>query len=140
MLGAAAATVAIAAAFVRTRPQRVVVAGSSMEPTLEAGEWAIAVAPRRLRRGAVVVVEHQERPGFEMVKRIVAGPGDRIGDRLLESGEWWVEGDRPDASTDSRTFGPVPASAVTARLVAVYGPGMPHLLRRRSDVPAPPTM
>ena len=46
-----------------------------MRPTLEPGEWALAVAPRGDLLGEVVVVEHPERPGFEMVKRVVAGPG-----------------------------------------------------------------
>lgn len=94
-----------------------------MLPTLLPGDWCLAVAPRRFAPGDVVMVEHPERPGYEMVKRLVGGPGDHRGGRLLASDEWWVEGDRSDASTDSRHFGPVPTEALKAKVLLVYGPG-----------------
>ena len=93
-----------------------------MVPTLLPGEWALAVSRRRYRRGAVVVVEHPGRPGYEIVKRLVAGPGDRIADRTLGADEYWVEGDRPDASTDSRHFGPVRGEHLKAAVLLVYWP------------------
>jgi hypothetical protein len=47
-------------------------------PTLLPGDWALAVARRRYRRGDVVVVEHPGRPRYEMVKRIGGtGSADR---------------------------------------------------------------
>jgi type IV secretory pathway protease TraF len=92
-----------------------------MEPSLSNGEWAIAMH-RRPRVGSVVVVEHPERPGFELVKRVVAAPGDAVAGRRLGAGEWWVEGDSPGASTDSRSFGPVPRSAIRGQVVLVYSP------------------
>jgi type IV secretory pathway protease TraF len=72
--------------------------------------------------GDVVVVEHPDRPAYEMVKRITAAPGQRVGDRTLEPDEWWVEGDYPGASTDSRTFGPVGRDALRAKVVLIYWP------------------
>src|SRR5574342_399368 len=94
-----------------------------MAPTLEEGDWAIAVAPGRLRQGHVVVVEHPARPGFEMVKRITGTPGDLASSgRILAADEYWVEGDRPERSTDSRHFGPVGRHHVRARIRAVYWP------------------
>ncbi len=93
-----------------------------MVPTLMPGDWALAVARHRFRRGSVVVVEHPGRPGYEMVKRITAGPGDRVGDRVLGADELWVEGDREDASTDSRHFGPVRREQVKAKVLLVYWP------------------
>lgn len=97
-----------------------------MLPTLEPGDWALAVAPgprRRFRRGDIVVVEHPERPGFEMVKRVTAVPGDLAPDgRTLGADEFWVRGDAPESSTDSRTFGPVPRERVKARVRLVYWP------------------
>jgi type IV secretory pathway protease TraF len=92
-----------------------------MEPSLSDGEWAIALR-RRVRVGLVVVVEHPERPGFELLKRIVAAPGDAVAERRLGAGEWWVEGDASEASTDSRSFGPVSGSAIRGRVVVVYFP------------------
>jgi len=114
---------AIVYAIVRWRPFRVVVGGDSMSPTLEPGDWALAVSPRRIRRGDLVVLEHPERPGFEMVKRITGIPDDLTPDgRILEADEYWAEGDNPSGSTDSRHFGPVPRDHVKARVMLVYWP------------------
>jgi nickel-type superoxide dismutase maturation protease len=122
-IGAAAAVgVGVAWACVRWRPSRIAVEGGSMAPTLAPGDWALAVPTRRFRRRDVVVVEHPERPGYEMVKRIEASPGDTIGDRVLGPDEWWVEGDLPAASTDSRQFGPVRTDAIRAKVLLVYWP------------------
>ena len=93
-----------------------------MVPTLMPGDWALAVARRRFRRGDIVVVEHPGRPGYEMVKRITGVPNERIGDRTLADDELWVVGDREDASTDSRHFGPVRREQVKAKVVLVYWP------------------
>lgn len=107
----------------RWRPFRVEIEGPSMAPTLVPGDWALAVPARRLVRGTVVVVEHPRRPGFEMVKRIVAVPGERAPDgRLLGSEEWWLEGDNPAASTDSRHFGPVLRHDIKAKIAGTYWP------------------
>ena len=70
----------------------------------------------------MVVVEHPERPGFELVKRIDGVPGDRIGALLLEDGRYWVAGTRPEESTDSRWFGPVDAERIRGIVVLRYWP------------------
>ena len=93
-----------------------------MLPTLFPGDWALAVATRRIRKGDVVVVEHPGRPGYEMVKRVASVPGERVGDRLLHPEEFWVLGDRPDASTDSRQFGPVLRERIKAKVLLIYWP------------------
>lgn len=94
-----------------------------MLPSLSPGDWALAVATARYRRGDVVVVEHPGRPGFEMVKRLVALPGDLTPDgRELGPEEFWIEGDRREASTDSRSFGPVRQEHLKARVRLVYWP------------------
>ena len=121
-VGAAASVALLAIAVLRWRPTRLEIEGASMVPTLLPGEWALAVSRRRYRRGEVVVVEHPGRPGYEIVKRLVAGPGDRIADRVLADDEYWVEGDRPDASTDSRHFGPVRDEHLKAAVLLVYWP------------------
>ena len=104
---------ALAWTCLRLRPARVRIEGASMEPTLLGGDWALAFTPRTFRRGDVVVVEHPELVGYEMVKRLI---------RIVDTDQYWVEGDSPDASTDSRTFGPVSGSALKAKIVAVYWP------------------
>lgn len=121
----AGAVVAAAATytFFRWRPFRVEVQGDSMAPTLVAGDWALAVAPKTLRRGDVVVLEHPGRPGLEVVKRVAGVGGDLAPDgRILGRDEVWVEGDNPGRSTDSRHFGPVDRHVVRARVRLVYWP------------------
>ena len=122
------AGIAAAYGFQRWRPFPVEVAGTSMRPTLEPGDWAFAVRVRRVRRGDVVVVEHPERPGFELVKRVVHVAGDVTPDGSELVDEVWVEGDEPEASSDSSRFGPVPVGLVRGAVRLVWWP--PGRLRR----------
>jgi signal peptidase S26 family len=122
-LAALVVGIGVAYSFLRWRPFRVEIAGSSMAPTLLPGDWALAVKRRRPRRWDVVVVEHPARPGFEMVKRIVGIPDEPAPDgAMLGADEWWVEGDAPAESTDSRHFGPVRTEHVKATVRLVYWP------------------
>jgi nickel-type superoxide dismutase maturation protease len=73
------------------------VAGPSMEPTLSDGDWVLARSTDRAEPGDVVVVEHPDRAGLLVVKRV-----QRVG-----PDGYWVLGDAPGASTDSRQFGAV---------------------------------
>ena len=93
-----------------------------MSPTLEPGDFVIAVRPKALHAGRLVVLEHPERPGFEMVKRLAAGPGAVVDGRALGSDEWWVLGDLPSASTDSRSFGAVGPAEIRGEILARYWP------------------
>ena len=123
VVAGAAVTAAIIAACLRWRPSRVEIDGGSMAPALLPGDWALAVPARRVKVGDVVVLGHPERLGFELVKRIVAGPGDLAPDGTpLGADRWWVEGDVANASTDSRAFGPVPRSAIRLRVRLIYAP------------------
>jgi signal peptidase I len=110
---AAAAVAAAALAWAWWRPFRVAVDGDSMEPAFHAGDWLVATGRGRRRPGAVVVAEHPHRPGFDLVKRVRHGPGDAAPDlTTLATDQYWIEGDRPDRSTDSRAFGPVTGAAI----------------------------
>jgi signal peptidase I len=108
---------AAGAAVALAGTRRLEVAGSSMTPTLVAGDRLVVVRlPARwpLRRGDLVALP-DPRPGEGhrlLVKRVVApGPAD------VE-----VTGDHRAASTDSATFGPVPRRSVVGRVVYRYGP------------------
>jgi mitochondrial inner membrane protease subunit 2 len=116
------AGIAAAYGFRRWRPSRIEVEGGSMRPTLEPGDWAIAFRARRLHRGDVVVVEHPDRVGFELIKRVTHLPGDVAPDGLGLVDRLWVEGDDPEGSSDSRSFGPLPMGLVRGRVWLVWWP------------------
>ena len=122
-----ALVVAAAAAVARYRPARVAIEGSSMAPTHLPDDWVLVVTPDHFDRDDVVVVEHPQRPGYEIVKRLVAVPGDEFDGRVLEPDEYWVEGDFAEHSTDSRAFGSVMRAQLKAKAVLIYWP----LERRR---------
>ncbi|MGH2723558.1 MAG: S26 family signal peptidase [Actinomycetota bacterium] len=110
----------VAAAWAVARwagPFRVEVAGDSMRPTLAPGDWLVAVRPRRIRLGDLVVIRRPEL-GIEVVKRVAGLPGEGA----LGSGEYLVLGDDPARSTDGRSFGPVAGDRIAGVVVARYWP------------------
>ena len=113
------------AAGVAARPFRVEVAGSSMLPTLEPGDWLVATRWGRPRRGAIVVVR---RDRIDLVKRVAAEPGDEVDGHRLATDEYLVLGDNAAASTDGRTFGPVRRSQIEGVVRFRYRP-RPALVR-----------
>jgi nickel-type superoxide dismutase maturation protease len=104
---------ALASRYVR----RVEVTGGSMAPSLLEGDRLVVVASpwgRRVAPGDVVAVPDPRTPGRLLVKRVA------VVDRARGTVD--VRGDAPDASTDSRTFGPVPHASVLGRAVYRYAP------------------
>ncbi len=104
--------------------RRYVVEGESMLRAFEPGDRLVAESLtyrlRRPRVGEVVVVRQPGSSGREDLKRIAAGPGAtvlvRAEQRMLGPDEWFVVGDNLDASTDSRTLGPVRRKDILGRL------------------------
>lgn len=98
----------------RTWPplRRFEVAERSMEPAFEPGDYLVASGWLRVRPGHVVVLEHPERAGFWLVKRVEG----------IEGTEARVVSDNRDATlADSRSFGPVPLAGLY-RVVLRYWP------------------
>jgi nickel-type superoxide dismutase maturation protease len=113
LLAAGALALAGALVAVARRPVgRVVVEGGSMRPTLEPGDRLLLVRRRAYRPGAVVAVA-DPRDGRLLVKRVAA---------VATDGRLVLAGDDLDASTDSRTFGPVPPELVRGQAVHRYAP------------------
>ncbi len=104
------------AVFLR-RIERVEVAGDSMLPTLDPGDRLVVLRGRRPRPGDLVTVPDPRLPDRIVVKRVERVDCDTaLGDMVV------VRGDNPDASTDSRSFGPVPAASIGGRVVYRYLP------------------
>ncbi len=101
----------VAASLVRL-VRRVEVDGDSMRPTLRPGDRLVVVAGRRARVGDLVTLPDPRAPSRQVVKRVITRDGATV----------MVRGDNPDASTDSRTFGPVPAESIGGRVVYRYHP------------------
>jgi type IV secretory pathway protease TraF len=61
-----------------------------------------------------------------MLKRVAGVPGSTVGGlahpRVLQRNEYWIEGDNPGASTDSREFGPVSRRHILGRAWLRYWP------------------
>ena len=83
-----------------------------MLPALRPGDCLLVRRARRVRPGDVVVARFPSRPDLLVVKRVVR-PVD---------GLWWVEGDNPAVTDDSRRYGP---AEVLARVVLRYWPPPP---------------
>jgi signal peptidase I len=93
--------------------------GESMQPALEDGDRLLVsrlayrlAAPKH---GDIVLVRDPSRSGYECIKRILGLPGEMVEDRLLGPEEYFLVGDNLLHSTDSRTYGPVPADAIIGR-------------------------
>lgn len=140
----------LAAAALRGVLRRFEIRESSMEPSLESGDWVIA--RRRtgpLERGDIVVFDDPTGSGMNLVKRVIGVGDERIGiegGRVTINGalladrwangvtepdsEWdvpanhiWVLGDnRPRSRSDSRLFGSFPEDDVTWQVIARYWP------------------
>src|SRR4051812_35713690 len=85
--------------------------GDSMTPALESGDRLLLVAVRP-RAGDVVAVRDPRAPERVLVKRVQQITADGV--TLL--------GDNAAASTDSRTFGPVPSQSVEGVAWYRYAP------------------
>jgi hypothetical protein len=100
-----------AAATARRRLRRFVVADHSMEPTLSSGQGLIGWRTDHARVGELRCFEQPGRPGFWMVKRVVA---------LADTTSMIVRSDNLERATvDSRQFGPVPIAGSSRVILRV---------------------
>jgi phage repressor protein C with HTH and peptisase S24 domain len=84
-----------------------------MLPSLRPSQLVLAVRFLHTHTGDVVVVKHDN---LEKIKRI----------GRYDSGQIFLVGDNPEHSTDSRSFGWLPETAIVAKVV------WPRSLRARS--------
>jgi signal peptidase I len=107
-----------------------------MSPAIEPGDWLLVdpTTVRWPRRGSIVVF-HEPDDGGLALKRIAAGPGDRVpfaqGYLELADDEAWLLSDATSEATaalgfgepiDSRVYGPVPVELLVGRAWFRYSP------------------
>lgn len=107
-----------------------------MAPTILPGDWLLVdpTTARWPRRGSIVVFREPD-SDLLAIKRLVAGPGDRVelddGHLILGDDEAWLVSDAMTAEllaagagqpVDSRRYGPVPVGALVGRAWLRYGP------------------
>ena len=117
-----------------------------MAPAIVEGDWLLVdpTITRWPRRGSVVVF-HEPDGDSLAVKRVAAGPGDRVafadGYIVLAEDEAWLLSDATAEVTaaagfggpvDSRRYGPVPIAQLVGRAWFRYAP-----LRRIGRLPRP---
>ena len=107
-----------------------------MRPSIEPGDWLLVdpTIRRWPRRGTIVVIREPDSDVLA-IKRVAAGPGDRVnfdeGHLILGPDEAWLLSDAADAELlaaglgqpiDSRRYGPVPLECLLGRVWFRYGP------------------
>jgi signal peptidase I len=117
-----------------------------MRPSIEPGDWLLVdpTVTRWPRRGSVVVFREPDGDTLA-VKRVAAGPGDRVpfaeGYLELADDEAWLLSDASSRETaaagfgepiDSRRYGPVPLDLLVGRAWLRYAP-----FRRIGRIPGP---
>lgn len=107
-----------------------------MAPTIEPGDWLLVdpTTSHWPRTGSIVVFREPD-SDLLAIKRLAAGPGDRVdldaGHLVLRADEAWLLSDASTAElisrgfaepVDSRRYGPVPVELLVGRAWFRYGP------------------
>ncbi len=112
--------------WARGRRRRFRVEGPSMEPTLRHGQFVLVDPERRPRVGELALARHPTEPGLAVVKRVAA---------IMPDGAYALASDNPDAGTDSRHWGPLPAAAIDGTVTLLLDDPFAPLTPR---TPGPP--
>ncbi len=99
----------IALVFLGSR-HKYICEGTSMNPTLKDGEVVLVDRePEKIEVGDIVVAKHPVEQTTEVVKRVA---------EINERGHYFLIGDNPEDSNDSRHFGAVTREYIKGKVVA----------------------
>jgi nickel-type superoxide dismutase maturation protease len=82
--------------LITKRGKRVRIEGNSMLPELKEGDEVLVKQTNTYKVGEIVLAIHPFKTSVKIIKRI---------DQISEAGEFFLLGDNPNESTDSRTLG-----------------------------------
>lgn len=83
--------------------------GKSMNPTLKDGEAVLIDRTAKIEIGDIVIAKHPVEQRSEIVKRVAS---------INERGHYFLVGDNPADSNDSRHFGAVTKEYIKGKVVA----------------------
>jgi len=84
------------------------VEGNSMEPALEEGDSVFIEPSKHFRAGDIVLANHPFKKSVKILKRI---------ENVTLDGSYFLVGDNKSESTDSRSFGSIPAKEIIGKAV-----------------------
>lgn len=99
--------------------QPFIVSGSSMVPTFENGDYLIvdefSYHFGNPQKGDVIIFKWPKDTTKYFIKRVIGLPGDTVDGTVLSKDQYFVEGDNRNASSDSRSWGPVTRNLIVGR-------------------------
>ena len=94
--------------FFLGRRRAVLVEGDSMLPNLKNGDGVLINSDEKVAVGDIVLAKHPFKKSVNILKRI---------SEIDENGNYFLVGDNPSESTDSRTFGALSAKHILGKAV-----------------------
>ncbi len=90
------------------RRRAFLVEGDSMLPTLKNGDGILIDADAKIDAGDILLAKHPFKKSVIILKRLA---------EIDENGNYFLVGDNPSESTDSRTFGAISAKHILGKAV-----------------------
>ncbi len=90
------------------RREAFAVDGDSMVPSLTSGDKVLVDPSAMIAVGDIVLAKHPYKQNTRLIKRVT---------EISASGEYFLAGDNPDESTDSRTFGALRPADIIGKVV-----------------------
>ena len=94
--------------FYLGRRRAILVEGDSMLPNLKNGDGILIDPDAKIAAGDIVIAKHPFKKSVIILKRLA---------EIDENGNYFLVGDNPSESTDSRTFGAVSAKHILGKAV-----------------------